>query len=71
MENIESDKQLLRTSDFMATIDVKDAYFSIPIDIRDRKYLQFLWNNTLYEFTCLPFGHRLFYIIRALELFVT
>ena len=59
MENIESVKQLLRTGDFMATIDLKDAYFSIPIDIRDRKYLRFLWNNTLYEFTCLPFGYSL------------
>ena len=55
MENIESVKQLLRTGDFMATIDLEDAYFSIPIDIRDRKYLRFLWNNTLYEFTCPPF----------------
>ena len=59
MENIESVKQLLRTGDFMATIDLKDAYFSIPIDIRDRKYLRFLWNYTLYEFTCLPFGYSL------------
>ena len=57
MANIESVKQLLRTGDFMATIDLKDAYFSISIDIRDRKYLRFFWNNTLYEFTYLPFGY--------------
>ena len=59
MENIESVKQLLRPGDFMATVDLKDAYFSIPIDTRDRKYLRFLWDNVLYEFTCLPFGYSL------------
>lgn len=59
MENIESVKQLLRSGDFMATVDLQDAYSSIPIHISDRKYLRFLWRNTLYEFTCLPFGYSL------------
>ncbi len=59
MENIDSVKHLLRPGDFMATIDLKDAYFSVPIDLRDRKYLRFLWDNALYEFTCLPFGYSL------------
>ncbi len=59
MENIDSVKHLLRPGDFMATIDLKDAYFSVPIDLRDRKYLRFLWDNALYEFTCLPFGYNL------------
>ena len=59
MKNIESVKQLLYPGDVMATVDLKDAYFSIPIDIRDRKYPRFPWGNTLYEFTCLPFGYNL------------
>ena len=41
---------------FMACIDLKDAYYSIPIRQSDRKYLKFQWNNTLYQYTCLPNG---------------
>lgn len=40
----------------MATIDLKDAYFLVPIDKESRKYLRFIFNNELYEFKCLPFG---------------
>ena len=43
----------------MATIDLEDAYFNIPIYPTDRKYLRFSWENSLYEFTCLPFGYKL------------
>ena len=42
--------------DFMASIDLKDAYFSVPIFQPHRKYLRFLWNFKRYEFTCLPLG---------------
>ena len=34
-------------------IDLKDAYFSIPIDAHHRKYLV---ERKLYQFSCLPFG---------------
>ena len=30
--------------DFMVSIDLKDAYFSVPIFQPHRKYLRFLWN---------------------------
>lgn len=40
----------------MGKIDLKDAYYTIPVRKRDRKYLRFLFNNDLYEFECLPFG---------------
>ena len=40
----------------MACIDLKDAYYSIPIRQSDRKYLKSQWNNTLYQCTCLPNG---------------
>lgn len=43
----------------MATIDLKDAYISIPIHTHDRKYLRFIWENSGYEFSCLPFGYSL------------
>ena len=40
----------------MALIDLKDAYFTVPIAKNHRKYLRFKWHNKLFEFTCLPFG---------------
>merc|ERR1711893_522425 len=40
----------------MASVDLKDAYFSIPVNKEDRKYLCFWWDGNLYQFTCLPNG---------------
>ena len=41
---------------FMASVDLKDAYFSIPIAEEDRKRLMFQWKGKCYQFTCLPNG---------------
>ena len=38
---------------YMAKIDIKDAYHSIPILEEHQKYLKFLFGGKLYEFTCL------------------
>ena len=40
----------------MAKIDLKDAYFAVPISEPDRKYLRFRWGKETYQFDCLPFG---------------
>ncbi len=56
MENINMLIDLLRPSDFIATIDLQDAYFTIPIHSNYSKYLCFYWNGILYEFVALPFG---------------
>ena len=41
---------------FMTSIDLKDAYYSVPIADEHQKYLKFLWRDQLYAFTCLPMG---------------
>ena len=56
METIRYAIQLVRPNCFLASIDLKDAYFSVPIAQEHRKFLRFQWQNKLYEFTCLPFG---------------
>ncbi|XP_057327244.1 uncharacterized protein LOC130668794 [Microplitis mediator] len=56
MEDIRMACRLLSPKAFMGTIDVKDAYFLVPVHKSHRKYLRFLFRNCLYEFTCLPFG---------------
>lgn len=45
----------LSKNSFLGIIDLKDAYFLVPIHFSHRKYLRFLFNGKLYEFNCLPF----------------
>ncbi|CAK1602664.1 unnamed protein product [Parnassius mnemosyne] len=40
----------------MANIDLKDAYFCLPIHSTSCKFLRFYFSNKLYEFQVLPFG---------------
>jgi hypothetical protein len=56
MESIHTCTQLMKPHCYMGSIDLKDAYFSIPIHSDHQKYLKFCWKNTLYKFTCLPQG---------------
>ena len=41
----------------MASIDLKEAYYSVPIAKDHQKYLKFEWGHTLYQFTCIHNGH--------------
>ncbi|XP_063979898.1 uncharacterized protein LOC135163921 [Diachasmimorpha longicaudata] len=56
MEDIRSVKILLNQGDWMASLDLKDAYFLMPVHRDHRKYLRFQFNGKLFQFTCLPFG---------------
>ena len=56
MEGIHLLRDLLQPNDWLGKIDLKDAYFVIPIWRDHRKYLRFVWKQTLLEFACLPFG---------------
>ena len=40
----------------MASLDLKDAYYTVGVNPSHRKYLRFIWKNVLYQFTCLPNG---------------
>ena len=37
-------------------INLKDAYFSVPIHPQHRNFLRFRWQGKCFQFTCLPFG---------------
>lgn len=56
LEDIRTVVNILEYQDYMCSIDLKDAYFLIPIDKAYWKYLRFCFENQLFEFTCLPFG---------------
>lgn len=56
MEDFRTVLKLIRKGCFMSTLDLKDAYFLVSVHTEHRKYLRFLFDNALFEFTCLPFG---------------
>ena len=56
MDNINSRVRLMKPMCYMASIDLKDAYFSLPVHHDYQKYLKFVWQGELYQFTCMPQG---------------
>ena len=56
METLKNALQLVKQGCYFAKIDLKDAYYSVPIEKESRKFLRFTWKGNLYQFTCLPNG---------------
>lgn len=47
---------LIRPGDWFISVDLKDAYFHIPIAPRHRPFLRFALDGTAYQYKVLPFG---------------
>lgn len=60
MEDYRTASKLVPVNGYMATIDLKEAYFLIKIRESDRKFLRFLFENKnnviTYEFNVMPYG---------------
>ena len=56
METVASVLLSVREGDFLASLDLKDAYFQIPIHRSSRKLLRFMSEGTVYQFRALCFG---------------
>ena len=56
METLRTILAVVRPGVWMASIDLKDAYFHIPINKQDHCYLRFMFRGVVYEYVCLPFG---------------
>ena len=56
MSSLNTATQMLREGCWMASIDLKDAYYSVPIAVEDRKFLRFRWKGNLYQYTVMPNG---------------
>ena len=56
MDTFRTALKLIQPGCFIASVDLKDAYYSIPIAEEDRKLLMFQWKGKYYQFTCLPNG---------------
>ena len=56
METIHSILKLVRPNCWMASLDLKDAYYSVMIHPDFQKYLKFYYNGRLYQYTVFPNG---------------
>lgn len=56
MEDIRTVTKLMTKDCYMATVDLQDAYFLVPISNESKRLLRFKFQNIVYEFQCLPFG---------------
>ena len=56
MDTFETALNLVTKNCFFASIDWKDAYYTVPVAVDDRRFLKFRWGNNLYQFTALPNG---------------
>ena len=56
METQGSVRAAIRSQEWTVSIDIRDAYLRVPMHKAVRKYLRFVVNKQIYQFTCLPFG---------------
>ena len=56
METASSVLLSVRKGDFLASVDLKDAYFQIPVHTSSRKRLRFISDGTVHQFKVLCFG---------------
>lgn len=49
----------LQQGDYMANIDLMDAYLHYPMNPRDRRFLRLIIIKTHYQFKVQPFYHKI------------
>ena len=56
MENIHTVLKLITKDCWMASLDLKDAYYSVPVHPESQKFLKFLYKGKFYQYTAFPNG---------------
>ena len=56
METIQSVLLSVRQGDWMASIDLKEAYLQVPVHPASRHFLRFMFRDTVHQFKALCFG---------------
>lgn len=56
MDHIEVAVNMITPGSFMASIDLTDAYYSVPLHPAHKKFICFIWKGEIYMFNCMPFG---------------
>ena len=56
MDTVASVLNAVQENDLLASLDLKDAYFQVPVHPSSRKFLRFVSQGTVYQFKVLCFG---------------
>ena len=56
MEGTHVVRDLIQQGDWLTRLNLKDAYFAIPVSTAHQKYLRFKCRKRSFQFRCLPFG---------------
>ena len=57
MESLKQALHMVRPGCFLASIDIKDAFYSVPVNVEHRKFLKFAWDGVFYQFCAMPNGY--------------
>ena len=58
MEGLSDVLNMMRPGIWMASVDLRDAYYSISVHQEDQKFFSFAWEEKYYQFICLPNGYK-------------
>ena len=56
LDTFETTLHLIKPNCFMASVDLRHAYCSVPIAEEERKFLRFRWKGKIFEYCSLPNG---------------
>ena len=56
LETIHTAINLIKQNCYIAFIDLRLAYYAVPVCKEHQNHLRFFWRNILYNFSCLPNG---------------
>jgi hypothetical protein len=56
MASVSTVSRMIHEGDWAISIDLKDAFFHVPIHHRHRRFLRFIWRQKSYQFVSCPFG---------------
>eukprot|EP00794_Sanderia_malayensis_P014639 gene14639-16158_t len=57
MESLSNVLNVITPNAWMASVDLKDAFYSIPINPNHQKYFKFVWGGKFYQFLGMPNGY--------------
>jgi hypothetical protein len=55
MEGVNTLRYTIRKGDWLAKVDLKDAYFSVALNPSKRKIFCFKWGETIFQYVLMPF----------------
>ena len=56
MDTLDTAINMIKQGCFMALVDLKDGYYTVPIDPCHQKFLKFWFDGRYFQYTCLPIG---------------